>query len=91
MFFKFNNFFSEVNKESSYSTKLFILNTINCIFFVGLNATKEPLNFLKIIGNSPQQQEADESDEEVDSDEETEEYAPINVVSKRKYTGNSQR
>ena len=51
----------------------------------GLNATKEPLNFLKIIGNSPQQQEADESDEE------TEEYAPINVVSKRKYTGNSQR
>ena len=58
---------------------------INCIFLAGLNSTKEPLNFLKIIGNSPQQQEADESDEE------TEEYAPINVVSKRKYTGNSQR
>ena len=63
---------------------------INCIFLAGLNATKEPLNFLKITP-SPQQQEADESDEEVDSDEETEEYAPINVVSKRKYTGNSQR
>jgi len=44
-----------------------------------------------LVINSPQQQEADESDEEVDSDEETEEYAPINVVSKRKYTGNSQR